>query len=1158
LDFLLQYLRLSNQFIKSGSTYFEIPCEGILYGDIIIDIYELNCFDKEIFFDLQFEILRNINLYFLFKNYKLSDIIKVSFQNIDSLQNIINRFNYSIFNENITDSKSNLEDSDDYYEKLYEFQFGIIRVINKTNKKFTRLINELNNDDYYRQRLLEYVEVALLEPMNIISNLMKKSKNLNQPEIYRKLFHPLKNSVRDFLTVYEMKLKGEITDSKIKSSLTAQEKNILKNFLLYESNYYEMQKIISDLDKILFTICNVYKKNETNYDENKVDNSKDKKAKDYIAEQCSRDKIKTTTDFTEYSINFCLKKFIKPGNELVNYEINLENFLNIEYLNPISNLMKIEKNGNWFLYCDKLLWDYQNNQANYGKLIKFLVFTYVFGIFDFIKIVKNFLNEKSNDHLLKMIIFALNFIRLFTFNQDSIHDRINYLMLGYEKDKQIFDYNYSGNYPYTLLDVLFAIKELLSYNINSKISSYNEQLIKIYDITSSLVIQIISQSHNKQLTYFSKIFYDPYQNTLCVNSFYYLSEMIYIRNSLSDNPFIETKENPLLGITYSNFLILNSLLNCNWDNYYIINHIEMIFPPSFVINLFYQSCIYLFQKYLNLDPETIKNIDAKICKKFKSKYLENSSIFNDKIFQISCQFFIYLKTFQVKYGNKYCENIFKCQKDLIVQKSFEEFKLTYYNKILEKQLKSIQPIINEDFSKILQSSKLIIKLYSRFVLSCEFILEKTVFETFSTNSEKERCIKYLKSLYFIQDPRFTNLDKDSILKKVFYRGIEALEDRITLLFEDTHEYLKEAEVKSQFISEGKYNKTILEINYSSINMINLILTTLVISILLIFLNINNKQSSVIYSFIFYSQAIQMLFNLVFIGLYCYSKYRIFIKLDDRVESIKDKNIFDYIDIYVLKSLILNEDVSFLIVNVIFELILFFNPTLISLLCLQLLMIIKFVPTIKDIFTAFAMKFDQLMGMVLFLAIIIFIYANFAFLLIKDNYLLDVEGGEQENVCEDLISCAIFHFDTGVRSGGGIGDSLNMETISNLYDYSLRYVGDLMFFICVILLVLNMINGIIITTFSQLREDNEKLHEGLDNKCYICGESKDKFEEKKGNFSLHLKDTHNYINYIKFFCYLKNKPRIDYNKDEVFLDECHQEKRVYCFPVKEKIDYYLNL
>ncbi len=115
--FLHEYLRLSNKFITSGFTYFETPCDGILFGDFIIDIYELNCFDKNSYFDLEIEMLRNINLYFLFKNFRISDIIRESFQNKDSLQKSIDRINYSIFNEEITDpsSSSKIEDYDGYY-----------------------------------------------------------------------------------------------------------------------------------------------------------------------------------------------------------------------------------------------------------------------------------------------------------------------------------------------------------------------------------------------------------------------------------------------------------------------------------------------------------------------------------------------------------------------------------------------------------------------------------------------------------------------------------------------------------------------------------------------------------------------------------------------------------------------------------------------------------------------------------------------------------------------------------------------------------------------------------------------------------------------------------------------------------------------------------
>ena len=203
---------------------------------------------------------------------------------------------------------------------------------------------------------------------------------------------------------------------------------------------------------------------------------------------------------------------------------------------------------------------------------------------------------------------------------------------------------------------------------------------------------------------------------------------------------------------------------------------------------------------------------------------------------------------------------------------------------------------------------------------------------------------------------------------------------------------------------------------------------------------------------------------------------------------------------------------------------------------------------KQIFIAFTSKFNQIISMIVFLTIIIYIYANYAYLFIRADYQLDLEGGVQQNVCQDLLFCTIFHFNNGIRSGGGIGDSLDLVSIHNLFDYFLRYIGDLLFFISVILLIINMINGIIITTFSQLREENEKLHNELDNKCYICGDSKDNFEERKADFSQHLLETHNYLNYIKFFCYLLNKPEIEYSNDEIYLYLLYKESNVKCLPI----------
>ena len=182
-----------------------------------------------------------------------------------------------------------------------------------------------------------------------------------------------------------------------------------------------------------------------------------------------------------------------------------------------------------------------------------------------------------------------------------------------------------------------------------------------------------------------------------------------------------------------------------------------------------------------------------------------------------------------------------------------------------------------------------------------------------------------------------------------------------------------------------------------------------------------------------------------------------------------------------------------------------------------------------------MTIDQIVAMIFFLAIIIFIYANFSFVFIKSDYIMEVDGGTEEHVCDNIFHCLIFHFDVGVRSGGGIGDSLPLTSIKNLYDFSLRYVGDFSFYIIVTLLILNMINGIIITTFSQIREENDKRTEELEDKCYICGKTKVEFEEAKLSFDHHVNEEHNYYTYLRFLLQIKGQKIL--SDDEEYIREC---------------------
>lgn len=141
-----------------------------------------------------------------------------------------------------------------------------------------------------------------------------------------------------------------------------------------------------------------------------------------------------------------------------------------------------------------------------------------------------------------------------------------------------------------------------------------------------------------------------------------------------------------------------------------------------------------------------------------------------------------------------------------------------------------------------------------------------------------------------------------------------------------------------------------------------------------------------------------------------------------------------------------------------------------------------------------------------------------------------------------------YFNFGIRSGGGIGDVIGAQPYRETYWYLLRWATDMIFYITVILLVMNMINGIIISTFSTLREEDEKKENDKLNKCFICSLSRIQFEKYKINFEFHTQKEHNFHNYIKYLIILKLTPEREQNADQSYIYKCLKSEDIAFFPL----------
>jgi len=102
----------------------------------------------------------------------------------------------------------------------------------------------------------------------------------------------------------------------------------------------------------------------------------------------------------------------------------------------------------------------------------------------------------------------------------------------------------------------------------------------------------------------------------------------------------------------------------------------------------------------------------------------------------------------------------------------------------------------------------------------------------------------------------------------------------------------------------------------------------------------------------------------------------------------------------------------------------------------------------------------------FTACIVYLYTVAAF-----NYFNGFYPADNAAQCDTMWQCYAFHLNVGLRSGGGIGDAL--APAKGVMELE-RFVFDLTFFFFVIVILLAIVQGQIIDTFSELRQKQDDI------------------------------------------------------------------------------------
>lgn len=145
-------------------------------------------------------------------------------------------------------------------------------------------------------------------------------------------------------------------------------------------------------------------------------------------------------------------------------------------------------------------------------------------------------------------------------------------------------------------------------------------------------------------------------------------------------------------------------------------------------------------------------------------------------------------------------------------------------------------------------------------------------------------------------------------------------------------------------------------------------------------------------------------------------------------------------------------------------------------------------------------------------------------------------------------------DYGVRAGGGIGDVLQQVSYSYNTGYWIaKFFFEIIFHITIIWGMSNLFFGIIVDTFANLRDNNNRIEHDKKNVCFICQMNRDNAMNSNIDYNTHVKTDHDIWNYVYFLTYLHINNPNDFKFLETYVWEKIHLKDNSWIPIYKQTD-----
>ena len=560
------------------------------------------------------------------------------------------------------------------------------------------------------------------------------------------------------------------------------------------------------------------------------------------------------------------------------------------------------------------------------------------------------------------------------------------------------------------------------------------------------------------------------------------------------NCFVEEGANPLsIKVSIMNYFGPKQLLNIS-------------------INCF-KSCIY---KYVS---KTItEGVSDELIQVFIKDY---DTVMNDTSFSLFLTLFLYIKranSFQDKsLGDKYkkiLDNLKETMNDREAAKNPKLLLMKEYYKFCSTLTLETEIFFVKENSK---DDKELFK-YS------DFFNSKYLKEVVDVRNKNFGKIQEIEQVFFLVHPDSLYLkpfDIDIFLKKAVYENFNT---KLTSLLDYYPEVNQLIEMRKTL---SKKMLALSQINYYKMEWINAI-WAIITNLCFAF----GSQDSITY--------VMMLLS-AFGHIICLSLLVLnwFIFECIKKSKIKDFHFSIFFYIKLIFFSLFNTEILPFIWTLLFGVLGILTEETHFLFSLQLFPIFSLFEIMWTIPDSISSRYQQFLSVFFLIIILILFFSSIAY-----NYFNYDE--ENNRIYTSYLSSFSYLMNSGLRNGG-----LPFQIkISSQEGYLREFVFNWMFYLIFNLFILNIVGGIIIDKFDELKQEKKKLSEDKENSCFICSLNRVKFEIKGIDFEGHLSSEHNIANYFHYLMRINRTDEHDLNSIDLQVFKAFKERKINFFPIKK--------